>query len=326
MKDYNFEQSWFQQTKQIWNQSLEIGGGASRRKIILPEEDIELESDEELDLDKASEFGSGRSIIIDVGLLNSYMLKKCACKECGGSLKILEDKSQRHGLGSKLFFACQKCRSDNGFFTTKRTDGNSCYEINKLTCLAMRSIGKGHSAALKLFSVMGVGMPVSRKTWTKYTAEMCDKIQSVTSRNMKQAAEEVHRLTFINTGKTPTDVVSTGVSFDSSWNSRGWQTKQGVVAAIAQNTGKIIDIVHKVSYCRDCKVKQCERDDKKISSLEYMEWFIHHEPLCSLNHTGSAQVKAVIRDKNIHVPVNNTCMKKVEIILGHGEVSCHDTL
>ena len=39
------------------------------------------------------------------------------------------------------------------------------------------------------------------------------------------------------------DTTCTGVSFDCSWNSRGWLAKEGVIAAIAQKTGKIKDIV-----------------------------------------------------------------------------------
>ena len=108
----------------------------------------------------------------------------------------------------------------------------------------------------------------------------CDNISE---KNMKEAADEVHGRSTENK-----DVKSTGVSFDCSWNSRGWQAKEGVVAAIAQDTGKVVDIVHKTSYCRDCQSKQKARDENIITSLEFMEWFISHN--CCLNHTGSPQV------------------------------------
>jgi len=85
-------------------------------------------------------------------------------------------------------------------------------------------------------------------------------------------------------------VFASFVSFDCSRNSRGWQAKQGVVAAIAQETVKIIDVVQKFSYCQECKIKQSDRDDKRISTLDYLEWFLKHEVDCSLNHTGSPQV------------------------------------
>ena len=59
---------------------------------------------------------------------------------------------------------------------------------------------------------------------------------------MKQAADELYNM---NKGTTES-VANAGVSLDCSWNSRAWQAKEGVVAAISQDTGKIIDIVHKI--------------------------------------------------------------------------------
>ena len=48
-------------------------------------------------------------------------------------------------------------------------------------------------------------------------------------------------------------VKSTGVGFDCTWSSREWKIEERVIAAVAQKTGKIIDIVTKKTYCRDCK-------------------------------------------------------------------------
>ena len=68
----------------------------------------------------------------------------------------------------------------------------------------------------------------------------------------------------------------------------GWQDKEGVVATIAQKTEKIIGIVRKTTYCRDCQKKQKLRDDNEMTAVKYMEWFINHN--CYLNHTGSSRV------------------------------------
>lgn len=152
-----------------------------------------------------------------------------------------------------------------------------------MACIAMREIGKGRTAAMKLFSIMNLGKPVSKSIWSKQTTEITEKIRTVADRNMKLAAEEVHEIVSAKGGFIPIGVVSAGTSFDCSWNSRGWQAKQGVVAAIAQDNGKIVDIVQKVSYCRECKLKESERDEKKISSINYLEWFINHESKCNLN-------------------------------------------
>ena len=87
---------------------------------------------------------------------------------------------------------------------------------------------------------------------------------------MKLAAKEVHSI-----GNSKRDIKSTIFSLSCTWNSRGWQAKEGVVTAMAQKTEKIIDIVRKTIYCRDCLKKQKLRDYNEMTPLEYMEWFIN---------------------------------------------------
>lgn len=49
----------------------------------------------------------------------------------------------------------------------------------------------------------------------------------------------------LSINKNNSDIKSTGVRFACTWNSSGWPSKEGVAAAIAQKTGKIINIVKK---------------------------------------------------------------------------------
>ena len=66
-------------------------------------------------------------------------------------------------------------------------------------------------------------------------------------------------------------VLNAGTSFDCSWNSRGWQARDGIVAAISQDTGKILDIVHKSLSCPACKFKQSKRNEGSMTTIEYLE-------------------------------------------------------
>ena len=147
----------------------------------------------------------------------------------------------------------------------------------------MRVLGKGRNAALKLFAILNLGKSVRHETQAKDTEKLVETSSEVTDSNMETAAKEVPSISNINS-----DIKSTGVSFDCTWNSREWKAKEGVVASIAQKTGKIINILRKTTYCIDCKRKQQLRDDNEMTALEYMEWFINHN--CYLNHTGSPQV------------------------------------
>ena len=139
------------------------------------------------------------------------------------------------------------------------------------------------------------------------------KAEKVALQNMAIASNELR--TLMKCKKE--EVASVATSFDCSWNSRGWQAKQGVVAAIAQENGKIIDVVHKNSFCRECKVKQESRDKKEISSLNYLEWYVNHEESCFLNHTGSSQVKLIITNYIIFLTILtefNRCILKLTIL------------
>lgn len=306
LEEYNKNESWFKSfesmVENVWNDDEE---SSSRRKIILPEEDICFDSEDscyEYDEDdecNVTDVGRKRNwskpyrnLIIDSKILEQFIQDNCVCKDCGRQMSVYEDSNQHHGLGTKLDLFCQNSceRNGKGFFTTKKpSEHHAPYDINRAVCIGMRAIGRGYSSALKLFSIIGLGPPVSNNVWTKYTSQITDTARVTAEKNMKLAAEDVFNSALMN-GKVSNEKASVGVSFDCSWNSRGWQAKQGVVAAIAQDNGKIVDIVHKVSYCRECKQKQDDRDKKKITGLEYIEWFLEHEIKCSLNHTGSPQV------------------------------------
>ena len=80
------------------------------------------------------------------------MLKTFAvCKTCGGQLEIVEKTSASASFGKVWQFSCTTTACD-----TNKSDGTAMtpkngryFEINRMLVLAMRSIGKGHSAAKK---------------------------------------------------------------------------------------------------------------------------------------------------------------------------------
>jgi len=82
------------------------------------------------------------------------------------------------------------------------------------------------------------------------------------------------------------------VSGDGTWKKRGYTFLFGVASLIGYYSGKIVDILVKSSYC-----KQCEIWSKRRNTEEYNDWFENHQNHCSANHTGSSgkmEVDAVI--------------------------------
>lgn len=43
------------------------------------------------------------------------------------------------------------------------------------------------------------------------------------------------------------------VSVDGSWDSRGWVSKQEISDVCFDDTGKVVDVISKTSYCKACK-------------------------------------------------------------------------
>ena len=97
-------------------------------------------------------------------------------------------------------------------------------------------------------------------------------------------------MTVFSSSKSHTEPISTWFSFDCSWNPRGWQGKEGVVAAISKDTGKIVDVVHKSRSYLLCKKMKEKHEKDELSGLEYMTWQVKHEPSSMMNHTGSLSV------------------------------------
>ena len=85
-------------------------------------------------------------------------------------------------------------------------------------------------------------------------------------------------------------VVDVGASFNCSWSSRGWSARDGLVAAVSEDTGKVLDVVYMTRECKQCKEMEGKRARGDLNRLDYLSCYIAHEPNCLLNHEGSAQV------------------------------------
>ena len=105
---------------------------------------------------------------------------------------------------------------------------------------------------------------------------------------MNEAGKENYA---IASGELPSkDPISAGFSSDCSWNTRGWHGKKGVIAAISESTGKIVDVVHKTLSCPHCKKMQTKHANNELSGLDQMSCKTELELNCMMNHTGSSSV------------------------------------
>ena len=134
----------------------------------------------------------------------------------------------------------------------------------------MRLIGRGHSAAQRLLSALNLPSAVGRGPWSSHTKVLEKAANDLLEQELENAALEVKRWKLANDeilvdGNHATDerlrelLVDAGVSIDGSWSSRGWSARDGVVAVVSIDTGKVLDVVYLSNSCTACQQKERER-------------------------------------------------------------------
>lgn len=237
--------------------------------------------------------------VVDRHKINRELQHMASCRFCGNDEIEIEEAS-RCGLGADWTFRCRnpECSSHQdprSFHATPKE--NRFYDINRGLVLGMRLIGRGHSAADRLSSVLNLHRPVNRAPWSSHTKALEEAASKLLEKELSNAALEVRHYLLSN-GQISLEadeqiedkVIDVGVSLDGSWSSRGWTARDGVVAAVSIDTGKVLDVIYLTNTCNMCEQKERERNEGLISRIDYFSWHIQHEDDCFLNHEGSAQV------------------------------------
>ena len=216
--------------------------------------------------------------LVDMSLL-SGLIGLLSCFECDKkkSLYIEEDDAKRKGLASYLEV---KCTNDNCSFSYSRymskgvKTNEQLMEVNARSVYAMRGIGVGHTGLQKFCGVMNMPPPIASKSY-----EIADKLGV--------AAEKVAKVSMIEAAMEVKEIEGSdvGVSFDGSWQRRGYSSLNGVGTAISVSTGKVLDCE---TLSRHCKVCLNNAPLKETNPDEYADWKLSHDDLCQLNHSGSA--------------------------------------
>ena len=188
------------------------------------------------------------------------------------------------------------------FHTTPKT--KRFYDVNRELVLGLRLTGCGHSAAKRVLSVPNLPSPVNKDSWTKHTKALEQIANDLLEKELKKAAIEVkiflqgenEDMTIVDMSEEQlTDVVlDAGVSIDGSWNQQGWSARDGVVAVISIDTGKVLDVAFLSNSCTACEQMKRKQQEGTISRMDYLGWVISHEENCYHNHEGSSQVISLL--------------------------------
>ena len=114
-------------------------------------------------------------------------------------------------------------------------------EVNVRSVYAMRC-GVGHRQGLqKCCGIMNMPPPVARKNDDNISSKHGEAVE-VAKASMIQAAVEIKE-------RRKSDI---GVSFDGTWQRRGYSSLNGVRAAISITSGNVLDCEILSRYCKNC--------------------------------------------------------------------------
>ncbi|KAL2085777.1 hypothetical protein ACEWY4_019097 [Coilia grayii] len=83
-------------------------------------------------------------------------------------------------------------------------------------------------------------------------------------------------------------IINISVSFDGTWQKRGFTSHYGIGVCIDILTGLVVDFEVLSSYCHTCTLRECARRDSKCTQEEFEEWRETHVD-CAKNFLGSSK-------------------------------------
>ena len=212
---------------------------------------------------------------IDLEILYEFVTHEVCCKLCGESSLVLEDNEHgRKGCVSHLRARCISCGWTYTFHTSKKQ--GYAFDANKRFVYAMRSLGKGHTAAKRFCALMNMPPPPQPTAYRACNIALAKAAKTVAVKTMKDAANEL-------TNSQLKEVNQCAVSCDGTWQRRGHSSMNGCVTTLSMENGKCLDVEVLSKVCHGCQ--RIERESDLIKRAFKQQ---KHVGKCKINHTGSS--------------------------------------
>ncbi|GFX51879.1 uncharacterized protein TNCV_3062971 [Trichonephila clavipes] len=178
-------------------------------------------------------------------------------------------------------------------------------------------LGKGHAGS-ELFALVTGMNAMDKKSFSKHI-----KILSEENSEMKHQILEVARnivrkqhLDLNDEEKKEMGVLDITVSFDGSWQKRGYKSLYGIGVVIDLLTGLVIDYEILSKYCTECTAAV---RDLSGDSPDFAIWYEGHKSECQINHIGSSssmemEAAAILWQRSI-----KECNMRYTCILSDGD-------
>lgn len=204
------------------------------------------------------------------------------CPDCKASLTIRNLIERKMGFSYLMILSCQECKWKQEKRTSEAlinsTPGQKSFEINARMVMGFREFGKGLASMQTFCRVVNMPPPMSKPAYNKVVKRIQPCYSDVAVSSMKKAAEDTKSLLNQSNEEGP---VNCSVSIDGSWQRRGHASLNGIVTAIAKESGKCVDFQVKSKLC-----KACEKWNQLKGTEKYDAWKACHK--CPINHKGSS--------------------------------------
>ena len=225
-------------------------------------------------------------MLLGTDILKEVISLLAVCPDCeSNTITITSDPSKKKGLSVFLNFECLSCKWKKSFYTSKEINsdsrGQSPSEVNLRAVIAMRKIGKGHTALNAFCGFMNISPPMQTKAFYDIQSKIYNAYEQVANSSMVNAADEYRKSDEICENDNNDAIVDIAVSCDGTWQKRGYSSLNGVVTVIGTDTGKCLDYRVKSKQCSACSSWESRKDTE-----EYENFISTHD--CLINHTGSA--------------------------------------
>ena len=176
---------------------------------------------------------------------------------------ICEDMVYSHSFGRMWKFECKtdSCESNKVTYTSIIPKRSHFFEINCAAALAFHLIGKDHSGAKNVASILNIDKPINPHSCKSHTESISLQCEKLLDKKLKEDALNAKLYLqnigqFSNLENAINQNIDISVSFDRSWNSRGWSSRTGIVSACFEPTGKVLNVILKSTHCKNCEEKK----------------------------------------------------------------------
>ncbi|XP_055882678.1 uncharacterized protein LOC129925822 [Biomphalaria glabrata] len=218
------------------------------------------------------------------------------CPNCfQSSLTIRVIKDENMGFASKLKLCCRSssCGYTKSKFSSPRIQKSNCsnvaFEINTKMVLYSHEIGKGFTSLQTFSSVLGIS-GISQRAFKDHDNKITDcEVESGedmlyrTANAIRQAYAETDDdiREAIERGENP--LIDISVSYDGTWQKRGFTSLYGVGVCIDLLTGLVVDFDIRSKYCHACHIQKAE----SMNATDLAVWKEQHD--CCTNHHKSSK-------------------------------------